>query len=285
MICQKELKNMTNKIKNIQALLLKYFNKNSWQQYIDSQKFGDCKFISYLVEQMCNQFKSVEIEYNFSKLAIKELNQKNDFGDMFGNHFLNQYNGQLYDFGKGTNTISGIYLLKQNKFDKYSISLTNTQKKNIIKKYQRIITPNMLSEKIKKQYIGILNNQPQYLYHATYRPLLAKIRKTGLGNTKRTFWDDSKPGVVYLADDPDIAESYAEENENCNEDWLDEIIIFKIPIIALDQSKLFVDKNVLIDTNNGEIPHTYEYHGIIPFDSLNIYQAESFENTYNSMFN
>jgi hypothetical protein len=86
--------------------------------------------------------------------------------------------------------------------------------------------------------------------------------------------------VVYLADDPDIAESYAEENENCNEDWLDEIIIFKIPIIALDKSKLFVDQNVIVDINAGEIPHTYEYHGIIPFDSLQIYTASDFKEIY-----
>ena len=76
MIYQKELKNMTDKIKNIQALLLKYFNKNSWQQYIDSQKFGDCKLISYLVSQMCNQFKVVQIEYNFSKHKKCERKRK-----------------------------------------------------------------------------------------------------------------------------------------------------------------------------------------------------------------
>jgi len=34
---------------------------------------------------------------------------------------------------------------------------------------------------------------------------LPSIRKKGLGNTQRTFWEDSKPGVVYLADDPNVA--------------------------------------------------------------------------------
>jgi RNA:NAD 2'-phosphotransferase (TPT1/KptA family) len=63
--------------------------------------------------------------------------------------------------------------------------------------------------------------KPQKLYHATYKALLPKIRKSGLGNTKKTYWEDSKPGIVYLAADPDIAESYAEANENCPEEWLD----------------------------------------------------------------
>lgn len=265
---------MDDKIKNIQVLLLKYFNKQSWQQYIDSQTFGNCKLISYLVSQMCNQFKSVEIQYNFSPLAIKELNRKKDFGDMFGNHFLNEYNGQLYDFGKGTNSIAGIYLLKQNKFDKYTIALTNEQKQYITKKYDRII-PN---QKIKTQYINILNNQPVYLYHATYKALLPSIRKKGLGNTQRTFWEDSKPGVVYLADDPNVAQSYAEANQNCAEEWIDDIIIFQINKNYLDKSKLFIDKNVIVDINDSAT--TYEYHGIIPFDMLQIYTQQSYEDTY-----
>lgn len=269
---------MDNKIKNIQALLLKYFNKKSWQQYVDSQKFGDCKFIAFLVSQMCSQFKIIEISFNFSPAAIKELHNKNDFGEMNAIHFLNQYNGQLYDFGKGTNSIAGIYLLKQNSFDKYTVTLTDEQQQYITKKYTRIIYPESLNKKVKKQYINILNNQPQYLYHATYKALLPSIRKNGLGNTKRTFWEDSKPGIVYLADDPSVAQSYAEANEYCDEQWLDNIIIFQINKNALDDKKLFKDNNVLIDIDNTQ--HTYQYHGIIPFDSLQIYTEESYLDVY-----
>lgn len=269
---------MDDKIKNIQALLLKYFNKKSWQQYIDSQKYGICDFIAFLVNQMCSDFKIICVEYNFSKLAIKQLNEKNDFGDTFGTHYLNEYNGQLYDFGKGTNTIAGIYLLKFNNFDKYTITLTQNEKHLLTNIQEKILYEIYFKQKIKPEYIGILNNQPQYLYHATYKALLSSIRQKGLGNTKRTFWEDSKPGIIYLADDPNIAESYAEANENCPEEWIDQIIIFQIPILALDKNKLFADKNVI---DGGD---TFEYHGIIPFDLLKIYQSETFENIYNNMF-
>ena len=107
---------------------------------------------------------------------------------------------------------------------------------------------------------------PKYLYHATYGQLVKKIKSKGLGNTKRTYWEDSKPGVVYLADDPDVAESYAEANEDCPESYLDHIVIFKVDTSKLNKDKLFVDKNV----NDDEI-HTYEYHEIIPFDDLQWY--------------
>jgi hypothetical protein len=57
----------------------------------------------------------------------------------------------------------------------------------------------------------------EYLYHATYKPLLNNIKKKGLGGNNKKNWNDSKDNVVYLADDPDIAESFAEANEEINE--------------------------------------------------------------------
>lgn len=44
----------------------------------------------------------------------------------------------------------------------------------------------------------------KYLYHATYLPLLESIKKTGLGGTTQTYWEDSKPGVVYLSTDKEL---------------------------------------------------------------------------------
>jgi hypothetical protein len=112
------------------------------------------------------------------------------------------------------------------------------------------------------------NKIPQYLYHATYKPLLNSIKKNGLGNTKRVFWEDSVPGVVYLAIDDAIAESYAETADSVNEDWLDEIIIFKIAVKDLDLSKLLIDKNV--KTDGIDDTTTFEYHGVIPYSKLQI---------------
>lgn len=108
---------------------------------------------------------------------------------------------------------------------------------------------------------------PNFLYHATYRPLLQSIKKHGLGGDKaQSYWEDSKPGVVYLAIDPNIAESYAEANDIVDDEWLEKIIILKISTEKLDKSKLFLDKNVLDNTGD-----TVEYHGIIPSNIISIY--------------
>lgn len=119
----------------------------------------------------------------------------------------------------------------------------------------------MKRDVIMQEYLKMVS-VPKFLYHATYKPLLRNIKKKGLGNTKRKFWQDSVPGVVYLADDPDVAQSYAESaDELPNDDWYDEIIVLKINTNDLDQSKLQIDQNVRLD--EGEQPHTYQYHGII----------------------
>ena len=103
-------------------------------------------------------------------------------------------------------------------------------------------------------------NIPSVLYHATYRPLLKSIKQHGLGGDRaQAKWEDSVPGVVYLALDPNVAESYAESSEAVPEEWLDEIVVLKISTAALDQSKLKIDQNVL--DNEGD---TLEYHGVIP---------------------
>lgn len=104
----------------------------------------------------------------------------------------------------------------------------------------------------------------EYLYHATYKPLLPSIKKNGLNSSiAKKSWPDSKTGVIYLAKDPHVAESYAETSDYVDEDWLDEIIVLKIQISKLDQSKLKKDENVRNDSND-----TLEYHGIIPFDAI-----------------
>lgn len=119
----------------------------------------------------------------------------------------------------------------------------------------------------------LINNEEvtlKYLYHATYKPFLNSIKKNGLGNTNRKMYSDSKgKGAVYLADDVEIAISYAEESEWVEEQedpdrYLDNIIILKIDVSKLDQDKLFSDENV----RNIEDDVTYEYHGIIPFDAV-----------------
>jgi len=130
---------------------------------------------------------------------------------------------------------------------------------------------------------------PSKLYHATYRQFLNSIKKKGLGNTKRKMWSDSKPGVVYLADDPWVAESYAEESEYIDsvedpDDYLDNIIILEVDVSNLDSSKLYIDENVILD--DGELNSTWEYHGVIPWEVIKIFNssiAEDFE-VYNNLW-
>jgi RNA:NAD 2'-phosphotransferase (TPT1/KptA family) len=103
-----------------------------------------------------------------------------------------------------------------------------------------------------------------YLYHATYKPLLKKIKEKGLDTSdSRKAWDDSIPGYVYLAKDPDVAASYAESSEMVSDTWLDQIIVLTIDATQLDKDKLFIDQNV--QDNEGD---TIEYRGIIPFSSI-----------------
>lgn len=101
---------------------------------------------------------------------------------------------------------------------------------------------------------------PEVLYHATCEPRLDSILRNGLGaNVLAKNWDDSKDGVVYLAVDPDIAESYAETSENVPEEYLDSIVILEINTRLLDINKFSIDQNVL--DNDGS---TIEYEGVIP---------------------
>ena len=115
------------------------------------------------------------------------------------------------------------------------------------------------------------------LYHATYLPFLDSIKENGLGVTKNKMWEDSKPGVVYLADDPWVAESYAETSEllydlDDADDYLDNIIILEIDATQLDSNKLYKDENVILD--NEEENATWEYHGIIPWKACKIFNSK-----------
>ena len=99
----------------------------------------------------------------------------------------------------------------------------------------------------------------QYMYHATYGPLLKNIQAQGLGATKQSQWTDSQPGVVYLARHPEVARSYAEAAESVPEAWLDDIVVLQLSQADLDPELLHVDSNV--QDNTGD---TLEYHAVIP---------------------
>ena len=114
----------------------------------------------------------------------------------------------------------------------------------------------------------MIQGMPDYFYHATYKELLPSIKQYGLDPSKGSSnWDDSKPDVVYLSNDPYVAESYAEEAEEVPDDWIDEIIILKIKSSNLDSLKIHDDENVISD----EPSDTFEYYGIITWNIIEIY--------------
>ena len=116
--------------------------------------------------------------------------------------------------------------------------------------------------------------QPKKLYHATYAPLIKKIKKEGLGGpSARKKWEDSKKGVTYWATDPDVAYSYAEESELVREEWLDEIVVFECDISHFDLAKLFVDQNVILDDEDDFDDITFEYHDVMDFKNLKIVEV------------
>ena len=106
--------------------------------------------------------------------------------------------------------------------------------------------------------------EEQYLYHATYKPLIKKIKEVGLDTSKsKKAWDDSVAGYVYLAKDPDVAGSYAESSDMVPDSYIDNIVILTIDVSKLDQSKLYADQNV--QDNEGD---TIEYRGVIPWSAI-----------------
>lgn len=125
--------------------------------------------------------------------------------------------------------------------------------------------------KFVKLFEGFLNEAltqevPNTFYHATYKALLPEIKKKGLDTRKADLaWEDSKPGVVYLANDLDVAGSYAEASEETPEEIYDSgIVVLHIPSKGLNLKRLHDDSNV----RGGEASDTYEYHGQIPWNKI-----------------
>ena len=114
---------------------------------------------------------------------------------------------------------------------------------------------------------GLDQDMPSVLYHATYKPRLKSIKLKGLGAGGKRNWEDSQRGVIYLALDPNVAESYAETSDMVPEEWLDQIVILKISTAGLDPNKFGIDSNV--QDNSGD---TVEYHGVIPVSNISLYK-------------
>ena len=130
------------------------------------------------------------------------------------------------------------------------------------KKATKNTTPNKLFN------LGITEDN-DVLYHATYEPFLNSILANGLGGAgAQQQWEDSKPGYVYLARDPEVAQSHAEANEEVPDDYIDNIIVLAVDTSKLDMDNLEDDPNVLDDDS------TLAYKGVIPSNALTISEGK-----------
>lgn len=116
------LKPITRSVPDIEQVkeeLLKLFKFNSWNEFIDFQKAGQCDYIAKLVCKLFPKFKMVSVYVDISPEARKKMGP----GYTFAIHYLNKLNGKYYDFAKGTNCYEGIYIL-DGLGDKYDVNIT-----------------------------------------------------------------------------------------------------------------------------------------------------------------
>ena len=107
----------------------------------------------------------------------------------------------------------------------------------------------------------------EFLYHATFDCFAKSIEEQGLKRDSGTRNYEDSRNYIYLATDEDVAYSYAE----CALDVLDEndprvhsdIVVYAIPINAMDLTLLEPDKNNLSNFEEGGIVSTYQYNGDI----------------------
>lgn len=93
-------------------------------------------------------------------------------------------------------------------------------------------------------------------YHATYRTNLPSIQTHGLGgkeNQPKNF-ESSQEGFIYLAEHPGLALGFLLEKLLTNplpkagspQEYLNNLIVIKIPALALQQHNLQPDPNIKI---------------------------------------
>ena len=108
------------------------------------------------------------------------------------------------------------------------------------------------------------------LYHATYGVYKESIISEGLKTGKSSNWGGMEScGVIYLADDLDVAGSFAECADLVNEDILDSgICVFEVDVDAIDKSILQPDPNIVFD--GSEDIYSFIYTKDIPPSMLKL---------------
>jgi hypothetical protein len=109
----------------VKEFLLDTFKMKDWKTFIDSQLYGGCQELAELVVAKFPAVKIIQGDGELSKKAAKKLNATSVAAKMF-THYFNKIGNTYYDFGKGTNTESDIYLM-EGLGDKYSVELTEKE--------------------------------------------------------------------------------------------------------------------------------------------------------------
>ena len=128
-------------INSVKEFVMKLYGASTWEECVDKQKFGECENLCRKIfKKFPKMFEYLyDLDLNYSKIAMKKLREKGDTGEAFGNHYVLVRNSHIYDFGKGTNTYNGIYLLTQyeDMKDKYKITFSKEEETCISSKIKR----------------------------------------------------------------------------------------------------------------------------------------------------
>lgn len=109
------------------------------------------------------------------------------------------------------------------------------------------------------------------LYHATYGVYKESIISEGLKTGKSSNWGGMEScGVIYLADDLDVAGSFAECADLVDDDVLDSgVCVFEVNVKSLDRSLFDGDPNILFEDDD-EV-NSFIYPEDIPPSALKLF--------------
>ena len=105
------------------------------------------------------------------------------------------------------------------------------------------------------------------LYHASYNVFKNSILLEGLRTGMKPNWQDMEnSGLIYLANSPEVAESFAECADVEDEIMKSGICIFAIDVSKLDETLLEHDPNILFE----EEVYSFVYSKNIPPSALKL---------------
>lgn len=125
--------------------------------------------------------------------------------------------------------------------------------------------------KLKTIIEDISDDSKDVLYHATFNALIPSISRFGIvpGGKKYQNFPGNELGV-YLSDDKNLAVSMVEasENDDIPEEWFEQIVVIIIDPKKLDLSKLEKDPHLNMDDPDGDLPKSFIYKGVVPYNSF-----------------